>query len=362
MILRMGKVENMKILYLMWIDWRWIWQRPQILASKLVSKYDITVLFPQNIISRQKMQKNPYPDQYKKAYVVPFYDKNSVLQKVMDGVIRWCMRDVQKYDVVWAGHPLFEKFIPSNYTGRIIYDCMDNHAALSGSAAKGAIVDAEEKRLVSRSSLVFATSSLLKEKIEKYVTRPETKVVLVRNGYDFKDLYSVSRGEKKAGYKLGYIGTISEWMDYPSIIQSIAECCNIEYHLIGLVSGNNYVKKERLFYEGVVEHNALYDKIKDYDCLVMPFVVNEIVLSVDPVKLYEYISFGKCIISVYYPEIERFGEFVYFYHTSEEYCELIKRLASHGFPPKYSEESQRKFLQENTWEKRFEKITESIGK
>lgn len=352
----------MKILYLMWIDWRWIWQRPQILASKLASEYDVTVLFPQNVVSRQRMQRNnPYPSKYKKAYVVPLYDKAPILQFLMNLVIRWCMRDVGKYDVVWVGHPLFEKFIPVDYEGKIIYDCMDNHAALSGSEAKGKIVDEEEKRLAGRSDLVFATGSLLKQKMEKYV-KLDTDVVLVRNGYDLKCIYEVDHAEKKSIYKLGYIGTISEWMDYSTVIHSIEKCHDIEYHFIGLISGNHYVKKDRLYYEGVVEHHALYDKVKGYDCLIMPFVVNDIVLSVDPVKLYEYISFGKCIISVYYPEIERFGEYVYFYHTPEEYCELVSRLSESGFPPKYSRESQMKFLEENTWDKRFETITESIGK
>lgn len=353
----------MKILYLMWIDWRWIWQRPQILASKLAMVYDVTVLFPQNVISRQRMQrKNPYPDKYKKVYVVPLYDKIPFFQAAMNLIIRWCMRNIRKYDAVWVGHPLFGKFIPADYSGRIIYDCMDNHAALSGDKEKGKIVDEEEKCLAGRSDLVFATSSLLKEKVKKYVTLPDTKVVLVRNGYDQKSIYDIDKAEKKEVYKLGYIGTISEWMDYSTIVQSIEKYSNVEYYFIGLVSGNNYIKKKRLHYEGVVEHSALYDKIRDYDCLIMPFVVNDIVFSVDPVKLYEYISFGKCIISVYYPEIERFGEYVYFYHTTEEYCELVGLLAESGFPPKYSREIQMKFLEENTWEKRFEKIKESIEK
>lgn len=353
----------MKILYLMWIDWRWIWQRPQILASKLALKYDVTVLFPQNVISRQKMQRNnPYPDKYKKAYVIPLYDKNPVLLSLMNLVIRCCIGNVKKYDVVWVGHPMFEKFIPADYAGKIIYDCMDNHAALSGSGVRGKAVDEEEKRLVSRSDLVFASSSLLKEKMEKYISKPGMEVVLVRNGYDFKKIYDIDQGKIKASYKIGYIGTISEWMDYPAVVRSIEECGNIEYHLIGLVSGNNYVRKDKLFYEGVVEHDVLYDKVKDYDCLVMPFVVNDVVLSVDPVKLYEYISFGKCIISVCYPEIERFGEYVYFYHTTEEYCRLIRELSLKGFPPKYSKESRDGFLGENTWDERLGKIVESIGK
>ncbi len=351
----------MKMLYLMWIDWRWIWQRPQILASELAIKHDVTVMFPQNVISRQRMQRNnPYPDKYKKIYVVPLYDKISLLNSAMNLIIQWRMRNVSRFDAIWVGHPLFGKFIPADYSGMIIYDCMDNHAALSGSEKKGKIVDEEETYLAGRSNLIFASSSLLKEKMEKYVVRPDAKVILVRNGYDHKKVYNMDRAEKRENYKLGYIGTISEWMDFLVIIQSVERCPDIEYHFIGLVSGNLPAKRNRLYFEGVVEHQVLYDKIRDYDCLVMPFLVNDIVLSVDPVKLYEYISFGKCIISVYYPEIERFREYVYFYRTAEEYCKLVMQLSEQGFPPKYSGEMREAFLRENTWNRRIELINEKL--
>lgn len=345
----------------MWIDWRWIWQRPQILAYKLGEEYDVTVAFPQNVISRQRMQKaNVYPKKYKKIYVVPLYNKIAVLQKLMNLVIKYTLGDIKKYDAVWVGHPLFEKFIPEDYSGKIIYDCMDNHAALSDSEENGKKAQEAEKRLVKRADIVFATAELLKEKMETFAAGTIAKVFLVRNGYAQKKIYEPALSQSKDRYRLAYIGTISEWMDYSVITQSIEDYDNIEYHLIGLVSNNCYVKNERLHYEGVVEHKELYDTIKNYDCLVMPFLVNEIVLSVDPVKLYEYISFGKCIISVYYPEIERFCDYVYFYRTKEEYVELINELIQKGFPPKYTKEEQVKFLENNTWDKRFEIIKSVI--
>lgn len=354
-------LKQMKILYLMWIDWKWIWQRPQILAQKLEKEYDVTVAFPQNIISRQKMQrKNAYPNKFRKIYVVPLYNKFPFLQRIMDWIIRWSLRDSKKYDIIWVGHPMFEKVIPKDYSGKVVYDCMDNHAALCADSEKERIVE-EEIRLVERADIVFVTAQLLKEKIEKYVVSNNTRVVLVRNGYEQGNIYRPELAKRKEKYILGYIGTISEWMDYSIILQSIEEYKNIEYHMIGLVSGDAYVKNDKIYYEGVVEHKNLYNNIKDYDCLIMPFLVNDIVLSVDPVKLYEYISFGKCIVSVYYPEIERFGEYVYFYKTKDDYCKLMGWLIENGFPPKYTKEEQEEFLKNNTWEERFRVIRDELG-
>jgi len=128
----------------------------------------------------------------------------------------------------------------------------------------------------------------------------------------------------------------------------------VNYHLIG--PANQRMEHEQVRYLGSIPHDKLGEEVKELDCLAMPFVVNEIVACVDPVKLYEHIAFGKCIISVYYLEIERFGEFAYFYETSEEYVELLHKLAEKGFPPKYSEEQQREFLKNNTWDQCYETL------
>ena len=53
---------------------------------------------------------------------------------------------------------------------------------------------------------------------------------------------------------------------------------------------------------------------------MMPFILNELIESVDPVKLYEYINFEKNIICIKYDEILRFKDFVYFYNTA---CAVI---------------------------------------
>ena len=92
----------------------------------------------------------------------------------------------------------------------------------------------------------------------------------------------------------------------------------------------------------------------------MPFLVNEIVSAVDPVKLYEYISFGKCIISVYYQELEHFRDFVYFYRTKKEYLELLDNLCQTGFPTKYNEEQRAEFLASNDWKERYHTLKNHI--
>jgi hypothetical protein len=47
---------------------------------------------------------------------------------------------------------------------------------------------------------------------------------------------------------------------------------------------------------------------------------------VDPVKLYEYVALGRPVITVHYPELERFRGLVTFYDSEAEFLEAIRCL------------------------------------
>ena len=93
--------------------------------------------------------------------------------------------------------------------------------------------------------------------------------------------------------------------------------------------------------------------------MVMPFRPVDVVLSVDPVKLYEYISWQKNILTVSYPEIQRFGDFVWEYTNVDEYCTALIEMGNKE-KISYSEEKARSFLENNTWDKRIDVILENL--
>ena len=86
------------------------------------------------------------------------------------------------------------------------------------------------------------------------------------------------------------------------------------------------------------------------------FKLNDIIRDVDPVKLYEYISMGKPVISVYYKEVNQFRDFVFFYHSPDELIRIVDALMQKEMKQKYNYKNQQEFLKENNWEKRYEDI------
>jgi teichuronic acid biosynthesis glycosyltransferase TuaH len=80
----------------------------------------------------------------------------------------------------------------------------------------------------------------------------------------------------------------------------------------------------------------------------MPFVVDDLVRSVNPVKIYEYIYFDKPILSIYYPGLERFKKFIDFYINKEECVSIIEKCLISS-TKKYSAFEREIFFLENTW-------------
>jgi hypothetical protein len=164
-------------------------------------------------------------------------------------------------------------------------------------------------------------------------------------------------------HKILCFGTIANWFDFGILSRSLDKFTNIEYHIIGPIERiDKSTIDKRIIIHSQLEHSKLMLVAKDYDILIMPFLLNETVKSVDPVKFYEYINLDKPIISVYYPEIKRFSRFIEFYKTYDEFCKILGNILINKLGKKYDDSERLDFLLQNTWSKRIELIETSFSK
>ena len=345
--------KKKRLLYFMSVDWNWIAQRPHFLALELEKKYEVTVIYPRFLFQNwKKQQKTERPVNCLGVWQIPFQERNSILRFFGNGFFHAAIGDIHKYDCVWFGTPLYYRLLPADYNGYVIYDYMDDIVALQGSASVADYTRKMHKRLLERADAVFATSSHLKNSLPDHMQK---KTYLVRNAYNGKCRIHSQKGKPEKVYRFGYIGTISSWMDFPLLMKALEAFKEIEFHFWG-PAAVPLPAHPRLFFHDVVEHDELAECVRETDCLIMPFQLMPIVLAVDPVKLYEYISFGKPILCVEYPEIERFRPYVWFYHDKEEFFRLIRKLTEGLCDVKYTEQEQIDFLAVNSWAYRCEEI------
>ncbi len=359
-----------RIMYIMIVDWGWAKQRPHFLAQHLSRSHDVIVIYPYawrrgHLADNDRDGVRLYP-----FFRFPFGGRLALIGKLNVGLLRMMAKIFLKWhrpDIVWISSPELYEYLPKHLPARLIYDCMDDVLAFPRNAPRRDLLAASEKELIDACSHVFCSSGNLRDKLIVRAGHPE-KYFIVHNAFE-PSAFSATSGKagmkKKDGrYVLGYVGTISSWLDFEALIKIVDAFPSVEIHLIGPVEnlGMARPRHERIKYLGAVRHGDIQTLVSGFAALLMPFQVNELVQSVDPVKLYEYVFFNKPIISVRYPEIERFSGFVDFYTGHEELMSIIGRYLADGFRKKYSDDDRLKFITSNTWSDRVGRIEEILSK
>jgi len=276
----------------------------------------------------------------------------------MSRQLAWWVR-VWRPDVIWISYADLVQYLPQDVGKAIVvYDCMDDFAAFSDLTLREARQFlANEAELVGRTAAVFVSSQYLQTRLrDRYGSK--CSPVLVRNAFGGSVLPAVERSisSRRAGTRIGYVGNM-DTPDWAAISKTLDSVPCLAYDFFGPAARvPDLFWRPDVQWHGVVAHEELAEAVMQDDCLVVPYWVNDRVLAQDSVKLYDYVNIGKPIVSVWYPEIERFRPFVEFYRTPDEFVSVLKQLIADGFPRKYTEEQRLAFLAENTWNKRAEII------
>lgn len=360
-----GKAKE-SLVYLSHITWNWIKQRPQYIAEELAKHYDLTYVEPQVHKDRGLKQNNVQGLALRELPRIPtFGDKLKFVIKYNDSLAKRTVGALlhdSGAHIVWVASPVAYKWLPDTYDGIVVYDCMDDHGAFVTGSDK-AEINGLEQALVNRADLILASSTRLAEKMTSICpTKDGNRVLVVRNAFDGQVISCIDEPCGGDGvFKACYFGTIGPWFDFECIAASLRAFPDLTYRIIGPVDeGIDILDDPRIEYTGPVAHDELADFVSDCRCFVMPFVVNDVVLSVDPVKMYEYINYGKDIVCVSYPEVERFDDFAELYNGTGGYCAALKTVMERS-RRKYTEGQRTAFLADSTWASRIEPVLHALG-
>lgn len=353
-----------KMIYVMNVDWNWIKQRPHFFAEILSKNYNITIIY-QYLYKRKGLQ-NRKNNNFKTypLYLIPKIDRFSILKRINVYLKNFLIKKKiirEKPKFIYFTYPDQCGAIPNKFEGVIIYDCMDNHSAFVKSERDKSEIENQELNILKKSSLVIVSSEKLKEiLLSRYGREYNSKIRIVRNGYDGNIIETESVKEKGQDFTITYFGTIGSWFNFDFLERSLNEIDGLKYKIIGPSADATVPENKKIEYLGTIEHDSLHFFTKNDDCLIMPFIVNELIEAVDPVKLYEYINMDKNIICVEYAEVRRFEPFVHFYSDYESFIRIIKLLMIKN-EKKYTQKSRLEFLEMNTWEHRVEKLIKLIN-
>jgi len=357
----------------MHVDWDWIKQRPHFIAEGLADYFDITLLYPKLLIKKGPVYNYRIKNiKYKKLYIIPNIFCNILnLKKLNSSIINIQIKSIFKtkdFDIIWFTSPLF---FGSTFNliknGIIVYDCMDNWQGFAKNKTEYYEMGQQEKLLIDRSDIIFVSSKSLYASILKKTKNK--KIILLKNAISSSFLYynylnnnkMILKEEyhKNRIFKLAYIGTIDKWMDFESLVRLLNEIENLVIYLIGPVCCETPVHRRLVIY-GPIDHGNIPNIAAQFDGFIIPFIINDLTRAVDPIKIYEYISFRKPIIAVNYDEIVEYNKFIWTYSSYDELKDIIINLIKNHISIKYSMNEAFEYLKEHTWEKRISYIIDNL--
>lgn len=157
--------------------------------------------------------------------------------------------------------------------------------------------------LIDRVDRCLYSCSVLKEIYDL----PDERSLLVLNACDRTLLETARKYQRleRTSKKLvfGYVGTIATWFDWEAVCGLAKRYPESEVSIIGpnySLVPNGLPDNVKLF--PAVEHSAIGSIISGFDYGIIPFKINDLTDSVDPVKYYEYRAYDLPVIST------RFGQ------------------------------------------------------
>lgn len=192
----------------------------------------------------------------------------------------------------------------------LIYYCVDEYTAFTGAAA--GLKEIEEE-LFKKSDLVVVSAEKLLESKRKY--NPNT--FLIRHGTDWRHFRTALDEETEIPDRIkdlprpiiGFHGLLADWVDFELIKKIAAHFKNGSIVLIGKIAVDAEQKIKILdgvsnvHFLGRQPYADLPAFCKGFDVALNPFIVNDLTLAANPLKVREYLAAGLEVVSSDIPEV-----------------------------------------------------------
>ena len=287
---------------------------------------------------------------------------NRKVEKAIGQVIK--DQQIKQYIYINCFDPYFAPILPPRLGAALnIYQCVDDITQEAYIARHGLRL---ENQAVAAADLTLVTSQELYNLKAPYTDH----IAVLNNAADishFKQAadHSFVRPAELANTSqkiIGYFGNLDSMrIDYP-LLKNIAEQYpDMKLLLIGPLNNEEYKEigldqMDNVILAGPKHISELPAYLHYFDCAIIPFLCNTLTRSIYPLKINEYLSAGKPVISTPFSEdIKGFEEFIYLSNgTKEHFVQLIKQAIKEDSKDKIK--ARIDLAGTNTWSARVEQF------
>lgn len=330
------------------IDWGWMKQRPHHIMEGLSRKGYLVFWCTNNL---------------REDRVDGFLEINPNFFLCSD--ISLLIRDISNL-IFFTSSVEHNRWIRQAKSPQVIYDYLDDLGVyISGNDN---YLAKEHEYLLENASLVVTTADKLADQIKKirddFVVAPNAADL---DFFALKKKPLVPKDIKPLIKKpvVGYYGAIAKWFDYSMLIYAAKNMPDINFILIG-PDYDDEMKKHHLdaykniHWLGLKNYDELPQYLYYFDVAILPFVKNKVTDAVSPVKIFEYMSGNKPIVTSDMHECTKYKS-ILIAKDNEQFVDSIRKALKLKNDKKYLE-LLAKDAKNNTWQVRTDKIAAAMDK
>lgn len=246
--------------------------------------------------------------------------------------------------VHWIYKPDQMQFLPEN--ADFIYEVYDDYTLDFSSGEILKDMAEQEPRTLAKARHVFFTSDVLSNRKSVHA-RSST---MVPNGVDFEAFrkHAVEKDAFANGRPtVGYLGNLSDFFDWETMGDVCQLLPEVDFIFHGQVEMHRLKSRQEAVQKLMDLPNTLFTgrvsrpvgaaAVARYDVLTIPFVVNDAMHAVNPLKLWEYFAVGLPVVSSPMHTIQLPDPVLRVAHNTEEWVAAL-RAAIAERDPKLTEE------------------------
>jgi len=266
--------------------------------------------------------------------VLPFHDIRMIrdynMRLIRHAILREYKRLNFRRPVLLTSSPLIAPLIGSLEESSSHYLCLDDFTLFEGAFACLAPL---EQELCARVDSVFSVSEILR----RSRIPPSGEGHFFPQGVDTDHFCPLDGPLPEAVAALrkpiiGFFGLVSSWVDVPLLLQIALRYPASTIVIIGKSAVDLACIREfpNIVWLGEIPYSMLPLYARAFDVGLIPFIVNDLTLASNPLKLLEYLALGIPVVSSDLPEVRRFEPLVYVAKDHESFIALVGRALSDG--------------------------------
>ena len=264
-------------------------------------------------------------------------------------------RGFGEVDILWFDSPLFSFLLDTIIYKKSILRIADY------SKGFGAVSDTQfdaEIKIANKVNAVIYTAKNLKEKYDQI--KDKSKMKYVPNGIDLDFFKAADRSlpqelEDIPEPRVIYVGAIHDWFDVDLVYYCAKNLPNYSFIIIGPEQKDLSLlrKLKNVHILGAISYNKIPAFLYNSQVGIIPFNVKDypdLVNSINPLKMYEYLACGLKVVSVEWEQIKDMANYVHFAGDKEEFLSCISN----------KEERRALDLEKMTWLGRLKELLASL--